>query len=217
MSGVNNPFYGKRHTEEMYKSISEKRSLKTRISFEEFENKKSSNSTICLSGYCDYITSVTRNLKYLCNKCSTNYDASLMWHECPKCNISSKPEEELCAYLDTFNLSYIRNTREIIKPQELDLYIPNAKLAIEYNGLFWHTEEKRANKNYHLNKTVSCKEKGIQLIHIFSDEWLKNQKKHGKEEWYKMEKDRIKKERDYLTYSAERLHKFFGKDNGVYK
>ena len=50
-----------------------------------------------------------------------------------------------------------------------------------------------------------------------SDEWLKNQKKHGKEEWYKMEKDRIKKERDYLTYSAERLHKFFGKDNGVYK
>jgi hypothetical protein len=30
-------------------------------------------------------------------------------------------------------------------------------------------------KNYHLNKTVECEKKGIQLIHIFEDEWLYKQ------------------------------------------
>jgi hypothetical protein len=62
----------------------------------------------------------------------------------------------------------------IIKPHQLDIFIPSHNLAIEYNGLYWHSEEFLKN-NYHLNKTIECEKQGIQLIHIFEDEWLHKQ------------------------------------------
>ena len=65
----------------------------------------------------------------------------------------------------------IKNCKRIISPKELDIYIPNKKLAIEFNGLRWHNELGK-DKNYHLNKTKLCKEKGIDLIHIFEDDWI---------------------------------------------
>ena len=53
----------------------------------------------------------------------------------------------------------------------MDIYIPSHNIAIEYDGLYWHSELHKKS-NYHLNKTELCKDKGIQLIHIFEDEWL---------------------------------------------
>lgn len=69
------------------------------------------------------------------------------------------------------NLDIIENSKKIISPFELDIFIPEKNIAIEYNGLYWHSEEKKE-KNYHLKKTLLCEEKGIFLIHIFEDEWL---------------------------------------------
>ncbi len=69
-------------------------------------------------------------------------------------------------------MKIIENSREIIKPHELDIYIPSKNIAIEFDGLYWHSEEHGKDKNYHLNKTELCKSKNIQLIHIFEDEWL---------------------------------------------
>lgn len=60
----------------------------------------------------------------------------------------------------------VSNTRGIIRPYELDIYLPDFKLAIEYNGSYWHSEG-RKEKEYHLKKTNLCNEKGIQLLHIF--------------------------------------------------
>jgi hypothetical protein len=53
---------------------------------------------------------------------------------------------------------------------ELDIYIPDLKLAFEFNGLYWHNELYK-DKNYHLNKTELCEDQGIQLIHIWEDDW----------------------------------------------
>ena len=64
-----------------------------------------------------------------------------------------------------------RNVKNIIHPYELDIYIPDLKIAFEFNGLFWHNEN-NVHKNYHLNKTELCEEKGIQLIQIYEDDWL---------------------------------------------
>lgn len=71
--------------------------------------------------------------------------------------------------------------RQTICPLELDILIPNKKIAIEYNGNFWHSDIMLLSRNnkltetsvkkYHLNKTELCKEKGIHLIHIFEYEW----------------------------------------------
>ena len=66
------------------------------------------------------------------------------------------------------------NNKSIINPYEIDIYIPELKLAFEFNGLYWHNEEHREN-NYHLNKTELCEKQGIQLIQIFEDDWLYKQ------------------------------------------
>jgi len=97
---------------------------------------------------------------------------------CPKCSYKvknkSKLENELYRFINDLllNEEIVKNSRSIIPPQELDIFIPNRKIAIEFNGLYWHSEEILEDKNYHLNKTKNCNEKGIQLIHIFEDEWL---------------------------------------------
>lgn len=53
---------------------------------------------------------------------------------------------------------------------EIDIYLPELNLGFEFNGLYWHSEEYKDN-NYHLNKTLHFKEKGIRIIHIFEDDW----------------------------------------------
>jgi hypothetical protein len=40
--------------------------------------------------------------------------------------------------------------------------------------LYWHSEE-YISSDYHLNKTIECEKQGIQLIHVFEDEWLYKQ------------------------------------------
>ena len=68
-----------------------------------------------------------------------------------------------------------KRIKNVIKPFELDIYITEKQIAIEYNGLYWHSEKYKEDVNSHLNKTNLCKEKGIRLIHIFEDEWLEKQ------------------------------------------
>lgn len=63
-----------------------------------------------------------------------------------------------------------RNRRDIIKPLELDLYFEAKKVAIECDGLYYHSELYTP-ATYHLNKTRLCTKQGVRLIHIFEDEW----------------------------------------------
>jgi len=79
-------------------------------------------------------------------------------------------------YLKQNNISFQQNTKSLINPYELDFYIPDYKLAIECNGLYWHSEACGKDKKYHLNKTNLCKEKNIRLLHIFSDEMINKPK-----------------------------------------
>ena len=93
---------------------------------------------------------------------------------CPVCNpISSTKsglEIQFKDYIESLNMKPIYNCRSIISPLELDVYIPELKLAFEFNGLYWHNELNK-DKNYHLNKTEMCEKIGIQLIHIYEDDW----------------------------------------------
>jgi hypothetical protein len=98
------------------------------------------------------------------------------YYGCQMCysqSFVSQPEKDLKAYLEGLGLTVETTVKRIIG-QELDLYIPDKNIAIEYNGLYWHTEEQGKDKNYHYNKWVACKEKGIQLIQIWEDDWKRN-------------------------------------------
>ena len=83
----------------------------------------------------------------------------------------SSYEKEICNWLDSVNIKYEHSYRKLITPLLIDIYIPEYKLAIEFNGLYWHSEFGKA-KDYHLQKTLLCKEKGIHLIHIWEDDWI---------------------------------------------
>ncbi len=86
--------------------------------------------------------------------------------------IRSQYEEEMVGILDTLDVEYVRNERSILSFGELDFYFPQHNLAIEINGLIWHSEAKGKLKDYHYRKTEECNKKGIQLLHIWGDEWL---------------------------------------------
>ena len=99
----------------------------------------------------------------------------LQGHGCPKCgNISSEGETEIVKYISSFvgeNNVQVRN-RVLIKPYEIDIYIPSMKIGIEYNGLVWHSERFGKDKSYHIEKMTKCNELGIKLIHVFEDEFI---------------------------------------------
>ena len=94
---------------------------------------------------------------------------------CQKCSMMiSHYEIELGDFIASIvgEENIIRNDRTVLNGNELDVYIPSKKLAFEFDGLYWHSEIKKPDKNYHLNKTELCEKQGIQLIHIFEDEWI---------------------------------------------
>ena len=96
---------------------------------------------------------------------------------CPKCaGVISKPEEEIKKYVlsKSPNENIVQGSYKILGDKEIDLYFPDKKVAIEYNGLYWHTEQFGRGKYYHLNKLDGCNKNGINLMHIFEDEWLEH-------------------------------------------
>ena len=85
-------------------------------------------------------------------------------------NIVSKQECEISKYVESLSFVVKNSDRKQIKPKELDIYIPSKNLAIEYNGLYWHSDIFK-NRNYHYDKYKLCKEKNIKLLGIYADEW----------------------------------------------
>ena len=93
---------------------------------------------------------------------------------CYKSLSTSKYEDEIADYISTFySGELVRNSRNIISPLELDLYYPEKKIAIEFNGDYWHNES-RVTSDYHYNKFKKCFDSGITLVSIFEHEWLSN-------------------------------------------
>lgn len=93
-------------------------------------------------------------------------------HGCRYCAlINSKIEANIEAFFKDQNFRVITNDRTILKPKELDIFVPELNIAIEYCGLYWHSEKFKSN-SYHVKKWKQCKDQGIQLITIFEDEWI---------------------------------------------
>jgi hypothetical protein len=87
---------------------------------------------------------------------------------------TSVGEQEIVEFVVAQELTPSLNNRNIIPPHELDIFLPELNIAIEYCGLYWHSTKVRTDIMYHVNKFRACKEKGINLITIFEDEWINN-------------------------------------------
>ena len=103
-------------------------------------------------------------------------------------NVSSY-EIELQEILKSWNVDFVANDRRIIKPKELDIFIPSINLAIEINGIYHHsikTVDRLIAKKNHFNKTEQCESQGIQLFHIFDNEWIEK-----KDIWISMIRNKL--------------------------
>lgn len=88
--------------------------------------------------------------------------------------VRSSYEVDMEQYLDDLGVDYVCNDRKVIGGLELDFYIPEKTLAIEINGLHWHSTKFPDGRNRHNHKQNLCDQLGIQLIQIFEDEWVTN-------------------------------------------
>ena len=86
---------------------------------------------------------------------------------------TSSGEIEIKKYIESLGIDAEKSkNRKLLVGKEIDIIIPSNKLAIEYDGLYYHTEKMGKNSTYHLDKTIACSEAGYKLIHIFEDEWI---------------------------------------------
>lgn len=96
---------------------------------------------------------------------------------CSNCRdklVTSSYEIEIAEFISTFySGELIRNTRYVISPQELDLYYPDKKIAIEFNGNYFHDEDHKP-RDYHISKFKECNKLGITLISVFENDWKKS-------------------------------------------
>lgn len=114
---------------------------------------------------------------FVCDTCNQEFQDYFTANSvtmCPYCyphqTTTSQYESYILDYVKSiYKGNIIRNDRRLISPYELDIYIPNLKLAVEFDGLYWHSFK---SPDYHLNKTLMCEDLGIKLIHINSDDYF---------------------------------------------
>lgn len=127
----------------------------------------------------------------LCDVCSTRFDITNQYFRpnkrevrevgyCPTCHprlyTSSAGELDLLSVVVDLlpGEDIIPNDRVALSGRELDIYIPNRNIGIEYNGLYWHREDCRSDKTHINTKRIDANKLGIRVINIFEDEWIHN-------------------------------------------
>ena len=131
-----------------------------------------------IDDYAGVTVEFNRPYKFKCLRCDLQTDFNLASHanlRCPNCDMDSSIfQTEVIDYIRSIlpNQPIVINNRAVISPLELDIYIPSKNLAIETNGIYYHSEVSGTkNSAYHINKTRLCAAKGIRLVHIFETEW----------------------------------------------
>lgn len=132
----------------------------------------------CLACGAEKTTSLPNIRKYQCSVCSGHYDGT------------SGEEDEIYNWIKQLCPDAVQSDRTVLRSlgkrgQELDIFVPSKKVAIEYNGRYWHSVQqimKRGKmsyaeaKKFHYLKSFWAEKAGIRLIHIWDYEWA-NEKK----------------------------------------
>lgn len=156
----------------------------------------------------EYVDGNRQTIIANCQKCGSRYSQQFRFIKeikpvCAGCcraeswvgdqTLRSGEEKEVEDFLISLGVKFSSSNKSLIPPYELDFVIDDKCIAIEYNGLYWHSEANKE-KDYHLKKTKRCMDVGYQLIHIFQDEWV-----HRKEQV----KSRL---RHILGFTESRAH-----------
>ena len=97
------------------------------------------------------------------------------FHDIISMGKGSVDQDEIAAWLESLGIRIITNTRNLISPFEIDIFLPDYNLAIEYNGIYYHCElSGNKSPTYHLEKYKKCRDNGIELIQICSTKYIQN-------------------------------------------
>lgn len=121
-----------------------------------------------------------RSLSEIANELGIDYTTVSTY--CKQFNFSIRPsaarsveECEIGDYISNLGFIINNSNRTIIAPKELDIVVPNAKLSIEVNGLWWHSYHPSLgtceDRRRHIDKTISVNNAGYSLMHITDYEW----------------------------------------------
>lgn len=127
------------------------------------ENFIDENNEFMINEFCVFFK-VTRTMCCRFKRDNNITNRNNDWHH----GRSSIAEEELFKSIPCDNKH--QNDKTILDGLELDMVLPDIKLAIEYDGLYWHSLQQGKDMNYHLKKTLNCADKGYQLFHVFEDD-----------------------------------------------
>lgn len=121
-------------------------------------------------------------MQFQCNQCGTKKTSKFHYNRglnCEICNplvpqFTSKEEQAVFDYIQNeLGITGTQGNKTIIAPYELDMVFPDHKIAIEYSGLYWHSEfSSGKGRKYHYDKMIKANQAGYRLITIFSDEWI---------------------------------------------
>jgi ribosomal protein L33 len=147
----------------------------------------------------DYISGTYENkysnLTFKCSECGNLFQRNwgtirknnkyLLCTECGTCKFSVA-EKEVLGFVESM-YTVESNSRKIIPPKEIDIYIPELKVGIEFNGDYWHLQH---SLEYHLMKYNMAKEKGIELLFLWEHTY-------NIEDWQELIKRALKGDVDY--------------------
>ena len=87
----------------------------------------------------------------------------------------SEQEQGLFDFVVALCPDAIQSDRSVLGRKQLDILIPSKRIAIEFNGLIWHSSKVGTGREYHQAKSDAAAAAGYRLIHIWSDEWIEKQ------------------------------------------
>lgn len=175
-------FRGKQHTPEAKAKIS------STIRAQTDENRQTTRAIMLermQAANVSLINTVSADVFHLrCNICGHEFtrtpqcfhSAKFHLHICDQCfpiSPVSQQEHEVAEFIESIaDTRVIRSDMEALSPLELDIYLPDKHVAIEYCGLYWHSVACGKSRFYHRHKYDACRRLGIRLITIFEDEWM---------------------------------------------
>jgi hypothetical protein len=164
----------------MYQSIGK---TLAKPSYDALIEQEKKNGYEILTSFDEYHASDDRFVSYRHIECGEIRSSYHRYVRCLKCFPYNKSmgENEVLNFCESLvgEASVISNDRQTIGPLELDIVVPDYGLAIEYDGLYWHSSDDvlTEKRHYHLEKTIKCEEKKLNLLHIFENEWESQQKR----------------------------------------
>lgn len=176
---------GKKHSEDTKKKI--------KLSAQRILQKKSLQSQSNILAKLEMLNlSLINDIKETqlllkCNICNTEFSFTKQYFTpskfknsmCPTCFPrtikKSKGEQDLFDFVSSICPDAISSYRQNYHDKEIDIFIPSKSIGIEFNGLYWHSEDVLLSNNKS-SKSDYLKQKhfttlGIRLITVFEDEW----------------------------------------------